>query len=317
MGETFILVFGQALYLGDKLQHTLICPNQVRHNGVIVDDIPRHLSHDGRSTHSIIFPDEDVHLPLKLCGVISYLDTRYPTQAEVDNCRWLILTNDNDWEPYDDSFPKQETIACNQLDLERPQEDRNILSMNTSPFDDHYSNIYRACHSISTAQRKLNISDETIAKTFLCSPKDASRTRQVTTQKGIRSMSDNLCRRFRTKQATLRYNQLGGRYGRFYSDTMFSTVKSLQGATAGQIFVNDTGYTYFKPMKSKSEVGNVLLEFIKEVGIPHAIHTNNAKELTLGKWHNVCKDHGIRMSQTEPYSPFQNRAEVPLAKWSG
>jgi hypothetical protein len=26
--ETFILVFGQAIYLGDKLEHTLICPNQ-------------------------------------------------------------------------------------------------------------------------------------------------------------------------------------------------------------------------------------------------------------------------------------------------
>jgi len=93
---------------------------------------------------------------------------------------------------------------------------------------------------------------------------------------------------------------------------MFSTVKSLQGATAGQIFVNDTGYTYFKPMKSKSEAGNVLLEFIQEVGILHAIHTDNAKELTLGKWRDVCKDHGIRMSQTEPYSPFQNRAKVNI-----
>ncbi len=27
-GETFILIFGQALYMGDSLEHTLICPNQ-------------------------------------------------------------------------------------------------------------------------------------------------------------------------------------------------------------------------------------------------------------------------------------------------
>jgi hypothetical protein len=39
-GETFILVFGQALYMGDRMDHTLICPNQVQTNGVIVDDIP-------------------------------------------------------------------------------------------------------------------------------------------------------------------------------------------------------------------------------------------------------------------------------------
>jgi hypothetical protein len=59
-GETYILVFGQALYLGDKLDHTLICPNQARCNGVIVDDVPRHLSHDKKSTHSLYFPDDDI-----------------------------------------------------------------------------------------------------------------------------------------------------------------------------------------------------------------------------------------------------------------
>jgi hypothetical protein len=61
------------------------------------------------------------------------------------------------------------------------------------------------------------------------------------TQKGIRSMTDHLMHRVRTKQAALQYNQLGGRHGRFYSDTMFSSIESLQGNTMGQIFVNDIG----------------------------------------------------------------------------
>jgi hypothetical protein len=59
-GETFILIFGQALYMGDRMSHTLICPNQARTNGVIVDDVPQHLSHDNSSTHSIYFPNEQV-----------------------------------------------------------------------------------------------------------------------------------------------------------------------------------------------------------------------------------------------------------------
>ncbi len=58
-----ILIFGQALYLGD---HTLICPNQARYNSVVVDDIPCHLSYDDKSTHSMYFPDQDVHVPLRL-----------------------------------------------------------------------------------------------------------------------------------------------------------------------------------------------------------------------------------------------------------
>jgi len=63
-GETLILIFDQALYLGDVLDHKLICPNQARANGVIVDDVPRHLSHDGKSTHSLFFPEEGVRIPL-------------------------------------------------------------------------------------------------------------------------------------------------------------------------------------------------------------------------------------------------------------
>jgi hypothetical protein len=59
-GETFILIFGQALYIGDRMTHTLICPNQARTNGVIIDDVPQHLSHDNSSTHSIYFPNEQV-----------------------------------------------------------------------------------------------------------------------------------------------------------------------------------------------------------------------------------------------------------------
>jgi hypothetical protein len=94
--------------MGDTIEHTLICPNQLRHNGVVVDDVPRHLSHDGKSTHSLYFPDEQVRLPLRLKGVISYLETRLPTQDEINNCRWLTATNDTVWDPYSDSFAEQE-----------------------------------------------------------------------------------------------------------------------------------------------------------------------------------------------------------------
>jgi hypothetical protein len=113
-GETFILIFGQALYLGDKLRHTLIFPNQLRFNGVIVDDIPKHLSHDGKSTNSIYLPNQDVRLPLKLRGVISYLDTRDPTEYDLNNCRWLVMTNNLDWDSYDDSFAENKGRAHNE-----------------------------------------------------------------------------------------------------------------------------------------------------------------------------------------------------------
>jgi hypothetical protein len=140
----------------------------------------------------------------------------------------------------------------------------------------------------------------------------AAKTRQVTTQKGIRTVTGHLTRHYRTKQAALQYDQLGEWHGRFYSDTFFSAVKSIQGNTTAQLFVNDIGYYHCVPMKSKADAGNALLEFIQEVGIPAALHTDDAKELTSGRWDQVRKEYGIKQTIAEPYSPFQNRTEVNI-----
>ena len=62
--ETYILVTAQSLYFGEKLENNLLCPNQMRSHGIEVDDVPRHLSIDDKSSHSINIPAEVVHLPL-------------------------------------------------------------------------------------------------------------------------------------------------------------------------------------------------------------------------------------------------------------
>jgi hypothetical protein len=37
-GEVRILILHEALYFGERLSHMLICPNQLRNHGIIVDD---------------------------------------------------------------------------------------------------------------------------------------------------------------------------------------------------------------------------------------------------------------------------------------
>jgi hypothetical protein len=66
-GTTYILILNQALYLPD-LNHSLLNPNQMRVNGVIVDDCPRPLSDPSKppSTHSIYFPEHDIRISLEL-----------------------------------------------------------------------------------------------------------------------------------------------------------------------------------------------------------------------------------------------------------
>ncbi len=76
-----------------------------------------------------------------------------------------------------------------------------------------------------------------------------------------------------------------------------------------QLYVNDLGFTKVYPMKTKTETSVSLSAFIHEVGIPDSLHSDNAKELTHGKFKTICKEYMISTSYTELHSPWQNRAE--------
>jgi hypothetical protein len=52
-GETLIIVIPQALYPADHLRYSLLCPSQMRHYGIIVDDIPRHLALNPMWLHTL------------------------------------------------------------------------------------------------------------------------------------------------------------------------------------------------------------------------------------------------------------------------
>ncbi len=329
-GETFILIFEQALYFGDKLENTLLCPNQLRAHGVVVDDVPIHLSpNPATATHSIYFPEEDVCLPLLMKGCISYLPTRYPSDKELNDCLWIAATSNLEWDPHSSEFSNQEELAlaaatathdtrsdCSIAALQTCLISSVLAAVSPSLVDDtlledlertvqvHAEE--RAAAALHSKSCQATISKEDLARKWGLGLATAARTLDVTTQKGIRNAVHPLHRRYRTNQQQLRYNQLSSR---FYSDTMFSKTKSVRGYTMGQVFVNDLEFTRFIPMKSKADAGDALNEFVQDVGAPSALHTDDAKELTEKHWGKAWKALGIRQTLTEPYSPWQNRAE--------
>jgi hypothetical protein len=89
----------------------------------------------------------------------------------------------------------------------------------------------------NTSQWLMNMTAEKIAKTWNIGLENAKKTLQCTTQKGIRNTLYPIERRFRTKQAQLRYRQLSGRHGRFYTDTFFASVPSLNGIKMSHIYI--------------------------------------------------------------------------------
>ena len=138
----------------------------------------------------------------------------------------------------------------------------------------------------------------------------AQKTLQATTQLAIRQAIHPIQRRFRTEIMQLRYPRLGGRHGKFHTDTFFSKVPSLTGCTMGQIYTNDINFTKFIPMKKKSDAPDTLLAFMQDVGIPSDLHSDDAKELTQGRMGEITRKAWIKTSQSEPYSPWQVRAEL-------
>jgi hypothetical protein len=80
-----------------------------RHHGIIVDDVPAHLSpKDSPSTHSIYIPDDDISIPLKICGIISHLESCTPTKQEIDTYKWVIISNEHNLDPHANTFQEAE-----------------------------------------------------------------------------------------------------------------------------------------------------------------------------------------------------------------
>ncbi|KAI2511639.1 hypothetical protein MHU86_2705 [Fragilaria crotonensis] len=113
-GQPWMLVIHEALYFGDRLKESLLCPNQVRAAGNVVRDVP--IQFDAASTtHSITIPGK-LELPLELHGVISFVSTRKPTTDEIDQYQSGVfqsveLTEKIPWEPYSAKFAETEDAA--------------------------------------------------------------------------------------------------------------------------------------------------------------------------------------------------------------
>jgi hypothetical protein len=90
MGQPSLLIFHECLFFGNHIPYSLICPNQLRSNGVKVHDVPRQFDHN--SPHAIVA--DGTVIPLELEGSILYFETRVPRSNEIDE---TLLTADVHW----------------------------------------------------------------------------------------------------------------------------------------------------------------------------------------------------------------------------
>ena len=108
-GQDYLLVIHQCIFLGDAMRNSLLNPNQLRYNGVVVKDCPTQF--DRSSSHSIHVPEHDLTIPLHLRGVISGFATRKPTLKELDDLPQVQLTRDV-WNPKSNHLEEAERSAA-------------------------------------------------------------------------------------------------------------------------------------------------------------------------------------------------------------
>ena len=98
-GETIILTFGQGLWFGERMERSLINPNQCRHFGISICDDPmdpyRQLG---------IEINEDYFIPLNMVGTTCAFSTRCPTITELESCKTFYLSDEQHWDPHNVTF---------------------------------------------------------------------------------------------------------------------------------------------------------------------------------------------------------------------
>ena len=309
------------------MPYSLLCPNQLRHNGLIVNDTPKAFDHT--SSHSIILPGK-LELPLKIRGVLSYLQTRRPTDEELKRCEHFELTSPESWGPYDLNLNQDDesctsplgpqsiaTITRSPIELNVDPNSRIINCVQVGalmhePSPSHEADVIahdeqcRGLQAINTATRHSVITKEILAQRWFTGLESAGRTLQATTQDGMRFVEGPLERRLRTSQAHMRFPSL---IMTLCSDTLFSQVRSVRGYTCAQVFTDGHGFVRIYPMKNKADAHHALMRFIHEVGVPKNLLTDRAQEEMRGEWGQIVKKYRIRQKTTEAHSPWQNRAE--------
>jgi hypothetical protein len=298
-GNTYILEAAESLYFGTDMENSLIPPAQLWDNGIQCDITPHQFA-SGTSIHGIYDPDTDVHLPFQLHGIISYLPIRTPAEAKLESSPRIYLTNDAPWNPYDDRFSQTEVALHTKI----------APSLFNSPAP-------RLVAASSSRTQRSNVDATTLARRWGISHTTAEHTLKATTQRAIRTTTNGITRRFRTRQSQLQYRNLRCPV---YTDTLFLTadrskdeqIKSLRGFTCAQVFSTNKHHLQLYLLRSKAEAPDALNKYCRKIGIPNPIVSDNAPEELGRKWETVRKHFLAVQRTTEPYSGWQNKVELEI-----
>ena len=216
--EVVILELNNTIYLGDRMEDSLMNPIQCEEEDIRVDVRPSRYYTDS-TAQSMVFPD-GTRLPIEYHGVLPYIPIRRPTVDEVHTCRRLQLTSKDEWDPFllSGSFSTMTMDVSGTSFIDAIQADplgEELMSMQLPVLLDEFTYDVEESGTFCAVRTQKSgeyITPEEMATKLMIGLKTANRTLRATTSKFIRT-TGSLTKRFRTDKAQLRYKQLSRIFG--------------------------------------------------------------------------------------------------------
>ena len=216
------------------------------------------------------------------------------------------LTSDGKWQPDDPSFATNEEVIRTALDQMSGERGRTIQSLTTLR-EELQPTPVTLSSTKTKPKRKGFVSPEALAKRWNLGLEEARKTVNVTTQLAVRDFTHTSGgRRIKPYAYQLKYNRLKVD---MYCDTLYGKVKSLLGSKVAMVYSTPFHWTRVDPITRRAESHNTLDSLFRNVGIPSAMVSDNAKEFVTGKFEAKLSRVHCPSKPVEAYTPNQNRCE--------
>lgn len=303
-GQTHLIRLCNSIYV-PHMKHCLLCPNQAREFGTIIDDVPIPLDHTGRSTFSMHTADGTI-FPFQRYGPTAYLHVRRPTDEELASIPILDITEEEGWNPYDD----EDIRNFSAINIEHSDSVFDYYE----PCAEHLPEFVQRNVASTMTKPKSRLTSDYLANLWNCGKETARKTIEATTCKHYRKTERGITQRFKPSRNFMRYRQITLPAGEFFTDTFISKVKSIRGHKCAQVYGNKFGYLKCYAMEShtKGQLGDTLSVFIQDVGVVQKLHTDNAPEM-VGRntpFFKKARKEGIDLTSIEPERPDENYGEI-------
>lgn len=303
--QTYILVINEALYYGEKLDHSLINPNQVRSYGIPFWDNP----FDKERGLKIELDATDIQLRAE--GTKIYFETTTPTQRELETCTRVYLTSRKDWNPTRTTLGKVATEQTKECQDGLKELMIRKLAETQRKYDKDLEDVPTR-QTYTSTQRHTKATADVLAERFAIGIQRARDTLSVTFQRAVRSALLPISRRYRADRQ-LNTKQL---QGKFATDTLWFSVKSIRGYKASQIYSHKCGFkkVYHLRKADNENVGNTLKAFISDFGATEHL-TYDGAAVQIGNktiFQQTLRRYDIKNRVSGPRRPNENPAEAAI-----